>query len=383
MPLPQRVFDIHDFGAVGNGTHDDWAAIQATIEAAIKHNGCVYVPPGRYLSRFTFDFEKLKCRISFRGDGANVSQIVFMDCREGLNLRFEQEGAAQCFGVSIADLGFVARGYCGTALTLSYGDPIATSDHYQPSIVIRGVNIVSDNNGNTWDNGIRIGSAWNVSMTDVFISGDSAHGVWNRLHGHGIHFERMCVNAHLENVRCNFWAVGLLYTRPEKANTEGIFCSNCSMVAVKRGVWIMGNPDAAAPRVSTLTWIGGMIECRVGGVDTGSAAFHLVNVWTALISGCQMLAETLDVDGVTYGLFLDNCAGIVVTACDINAWKIGLATTGRCTAINSNGNAYTNCELQNCFTTGTTGSRSFGHTYYNNAPHDEDQSGENKMGFVN
>lgn len=380
--LHEGVFDIERFGAVGDGAMDCWSAIQKAFYAAIESDGCVLIPPGRFICRFALEFTNLKSRLSVKGYGANVSRLIFTDGASGLNLGFDQQGVMQPFGLTISDVGFTARGRCGTAIAISYGNPPVTSDHYQPSVAIRGVNVTSGSDG-SWSEGIVLEAAWNVAMTDVFISGDSAGGVWNNMTGHGIRFERMCVNAHLENVRCNFWAVGLFYNAGDGPNTEGLFCSNCSMVGVKRGVWITGNPDQPAPRMSTLTWVGGLIECRVGGVEDGSAAFHLVNVWTALITGCQMLTETLDVGGITYCFFLDNCAGVVVTACDVSAWKIGLVTTGRCSAINSNSNTYTNTELQNCFTAGTTESRSYGHVLYNNPPNDQDASGLNKLGFVN
>lgn len=376
------VFNVRDFGALGNGLANDAPAVQSALDCAKKFDGTLYLPPGRYLCREAIVCGNLRSRISIIGDGANVSQLFFTDGSEGIVLGFEQDGAMQPFGLTMLNVGLVARGRCGNALSIDYGAPEITSDHYQPSTQIRGVSVISDNLG-SWSNGIVIADAWNVSMTDVFVSGDSANGVWNNMSGHGIRFERMCVNAHLLNVRCNFWAVGLFYQNASGPNTEGIFCTNCSMVAVKRGVWIIGNADHIAPRVSTLVWNGGMIENRVGGVLDGSAAFHLHNVWTALINGCQMLTETLDVPGTTYGLFLDNCASIVVTGCDLSGWKIGLITVGQCRAICSHGNTFANTPHQTFFTQDTIRSRSYGHVLFNDDASETDESGRNRIGFVN
>lgn len=44
----QNVFDIIDFGAVGDGITDSTAAIQAALDAAAECKGCVIVPPGEY-----------------------------------------------------------------------------------------------------------------------------------------------------------------------------------------------------------------------------------------------------------------------------------------------------------------------------------------------
>lgn len=44
-----HVFDVTEYGAVGDGTTDSTAAIQQAIDAAAKVKGAVVVPPGRYL----------------------------------------------------------------------------------------------------------------------------------------------------------------------------------------------------------------------------------------------------------------------------------------------------------------------------------------------
>jgi len=45
----KNVFDVTDFGAVGDGTNDCTAAFQAAIDEAEKVKGAVLVPPGTYL----------------------------------------------------------------------------------------------------------------------------------------------------------------------------------------------------------------------------------------------------------------------------------------------------------------------------------------------
>jgi hypothetical protein len=377
----KRTFNICAFGAVGDGAHDDSAAIQSALEAAVAANGCLYIPAGRFKTTSPIALEGLQSQVAIRGDGPNISVLQAHDGNDVLRLGFEQLGAMQPWGLNLMDVGFRAVGRAGTAITVSYGNPDVTSDHYRPSTVLRNVVIASDHLG-SWSNGINITAAWNITMADVSVSGDSAGGNWDVMSGSGIHLNRLCVNAHFSNVRCNFWATGIFYHAEGGGNTEGLFFSNCSLIAVQRGVWITGNGGEPTPRVSTVTWTGGLIECRVGGVAGGSAAFHLVNVWTALITGVQLIAETLPTTHTTYGLFLDNCAGLVLTGCDINAWHYGLFTVGACRAINSHGNTYTNCEIQNCFNQGAVASRSFGHVLFNNAPNDQDHAGVNKLGFV-
>jgi hypothetical protein len=379
--MANTVFDPRDFGGIGDGVQDDWAALQATLENAKAVDGCVYLPAGVW--RHSKPLTLLQCdrKISMRGDGDNVSVLLMTGGDAGLVMTFAQAGQDQPFGLRLEDIGFKALGRAGTAITISYGDPIATSDHFQPSMVIRGVSIVSGPQG-VWANGIDVEAAWNVSMTDVFVSGDPHGGNWNALTGAGIRFRRMCVNAHLTNVRMNFWAIGFFYHAGTGGNTEGLFFSNCSMVGVQRGAWIIGNGEATAPRVSTISWTGGMIDCRVGGVTGGSAAFHLQNVWTALIVGCQMITEMIPVTHLTYAIFADNCSGVIVTGCDINAWHYGVYTVGICKAISNHGNTATNVGTITCFNGGTNRSRSFGHVLFNGTLHEEDHGVGNMLGFI-
>jgi hypothetical protein len=51
VPPPPRKWQYNvmtDFGAVGDGVHDDTAAVQAGIDAAVQTGGRVYIPPGIY-----------------------------------------------------------------------------------------------------------------------------------------------------------------------------------------------------------------------------------------------------------------------------------------------------------------------------------------------
>lgn len=364
---------------------DQWPALQAILTDIVgAGGGCLRLPAGRYfLSRPLTVGNDCRVNVSIVGAGRNVTTLLPSNASGAISFRFAQQGQNQPWGLNLSDLQIHVFGHTETAIDVSYGNPLATSDHFAPSTTIRDVTIQTRETG-ILQRGIRIEAAWNVSMTNVSVSGNPMGGNWGAIQGSGIQYERMCVNARHVNVECNFWATGFYYNAAEGGNTEGLFFSNCIMVGVQRGCWVIGNPNQNnAPRVSTFVWQGGMIECRVAGVGGGSAAFHLVHVWTGLIVGCQMLAETIPITHTTYGLFIDTCAGIIVSACDINAWHIGTFTTGPCSALNINGNTYTNCATQVIFNPDTTGSRSYGHVLFNNDPSELNHSGNsNKMGFV-
>lgn len=367
-----------DFGAKADGLHDDSAAINAAIEAAILRQGSVELPPGRYLWTQPGDFLIRRNQLAIVGRSPNVSRLI-VPGNNGPRFVLEQDNIHQPFGLHLEGLSFCALGAMGsgTALRVTAGRPVASNEHYDSPLRIRNVSVRSSSGG-WWSNGIEVEGVWNPLLQDVFISGNSCGMDWNAMRGAAVNLRGMCVNAHLDNVRANFWAEGIK-VHAESHNTEGIFCSNCSMVAVKRGVWLRGNPAAGAGRISTFTWHGGLIENRVGGVKGGSAAFHLEHVWTALIQGSQMITETMETLEETYGVIPQDCHGVVVTGCDINAYKKGVFTTGACRSINVHGNTFTNCPTQVEFTPGTTNSRSAGNTRTNNAPVEFDHTGANAI----
>ena len=76
-----NVFDVTDFGAVGDGATDCTAAIQAALDAAARVEGTVVVPPGKYLTgRLTMG---KRTRLqgyagwNYRGDG--LSTLILND----------------------------------------------------------------------------------------------------------------------------------------------------------------------------------------------------------------------------------------------------------------------------------------------------------------
>jgi hypothetical protein len=58
---------VKDFGAKGDGTTDDTAAIQASITALLPAGGVVYLPKGQY--KITDDLKVTNMPVIFRGDG--------------------------------------------------------------------------------------------------------------------------------------------------------------------------------------------------------------------------------------------------------------------------------------------------------------------------
>ncbi len=72
--LAEGFFNVKDFGARGNGTGDDTAAIQAAIQKAAEIGGVVYLPPGGYPVR-SLDLTN-RHRISLIGAGPLSSKLI-------------------------------------------------------------------------------------------------------------------------------------------------------------------------------------------------------------------------------------------------------------------------------------------------------------------
>lgn len=65
IPAPANdIFNVRDYGAVGNGVTDDYSAIQSTINALPENGGIVFFPPGAYAVSKT---------IVLSGDGITLS----------------------------------------------------------------------------------------------------------------------------------------------------------------------------------------------------------------------------------------------------------------------------------------------------------------------
>lgn len=75
-----HVFDVTDYGAKGDGTHDDTADIQQAIDAAQAYGGgTVYLPSGTY--RTTGTLAVSAANITLQGEGA--SSIIACDFADG------------------------------------------------------------------------------------------------------------------------------------------------------------------------------------------------------------------------------------------------------------------------------------------------------------
>lgn len=370
-------------GPAGDHARDITTALTSALEViAYGGGGQLYIPPGDWLVTRRLAFAAIRHSISLRGAGAGVSRLVFADC-DGLSFEFEQSGIQQPAGLDLCDLTLAARGATGTALAVSYGAPEVTNDHYRPSVTLDRCRVESSDAG-WWANGLDFADCWNASLSNLFLSGGAQGGKWANLTGAALNLRRMAVNTHLTNVRAAFWKTGLRCQVEEQLvgpahHPEGIFVANSSFVAVHQGVSLCG-VAAGTGRISTLTWHGGLIENRVGGVPSPCSAFDLSRVHTALLSGVQCITETITENlAPTVAIMADACSGVTVQGCDLNAYTYGVLTNGPTRAVAVQGNTFTNTPHQVYFRAGTKASRSAGNVVVNNDKFEHDEDGANTL----
>jgi hypothetical protein len=99
----QDLVSVKDFGAIGNGTADDTAAIQAAINLACTNGGMVYLPAGTYKISAALVFsmnsnviDPIK-RPSMRGDGMAATSIIQTGNFRGIEvIGYDPQPAGYC-----------------------------------------------------------------------------------------------------------------------------------------------------------------------------------------------------------------------------------------------------------------------------------------------
>lgn len=124
----QDLVSVKDFGAKGDGTTDDTAAIQAGIDLACQYGGCVYLPAGTYKISAALVFsmnsdstDPVK-RPSMKGDGMAATTIYQTTNNNGIEIiGYDSNPAGYCLfqdftlygyqknklGIALKDIAFV------------------------------------------------------------------------------------------------------------------------------------------------------------------------------------------------------------------------------------------------------------------------------------
>ena len=74
IPDPSVIFNVMQFGAVGDGITDDANAIRSAIDSLHGTRGVIYFPAGNYLVGSTLD---LPDSVILRGASSDSAKIIF------------------------------------------------------------------------------------------------------------------------------------------------------------------------------------------------------------------------------------------------------------------------------------------------------------------
>jgi hypothetical protein len=156
------LFDVRNYGAKGDGSTDDAAAIQSALtDAAGKGAAVLYLPAGRYLVGAALHATlNGNAALAIRGDGSDLTELVFTNATDGVVITY----------ASNADFRRGAPGFTGAkAMFVGFS-------------VVRGVSTVGND-------GLKVlGDTHNETglvqpdtrFGDLVFRGDTQLGCWNR-----------------------------------------------------------------------------------------------------------------------------------------------------------------------------------------------------------
>ena len=290
-------FNVKDYGAVGNGTHDDTNAIQAAINAVDPAvGGTVYVPNGVYLVRYN-------------AQGGNTSLKLKS------NMTFEMDPAAE---IKLA------------ANSSAYYQILEVS--ISQDVTITGGTITGDRNTHTgttgeWGFGISLWNGKNITMNGVKVRDCWGDGIYvNGLNG------TTTQNVTIQNCTGdNNRRQGLSIIDLNGGTVTGCTFMNTGGTSPEGGIDL--EPYDSAQTVTNVTISGNTLRNNDSGIVTGGAE--------GSVNQITITGNTIE-SNRQYGMWIDSAAGYTISGNIIQAnGRYGIKLMG-CTGFNVNGNQVLN-----------------------------------------
>lgn len=226
-PEPLKVWDVRDFGAIGDGSHDDQPAIQRAFDCASRQkagphqNNTIYFPPGNYKCRDKVSYNAAP-NINLLGMGRQMSVVTFVTGNGGFDIDFTDDDTR----LEVSGLTLLAgQAAAGIALDVNWPTPVGTSIGHAliHNLEIINATIPTD----YWNNCIVLNDAKMSVIRDVWMKGKQS----TRTTATGISLQGNCTDTEIENVHMTYFDVAISI-----GDSEGIVIGDSVMVYVNRGV---------------------------------------------------------------------------------------------------------------------------------------------------
>lgn len=229
-------FNVKAYGATGDGSTDDYTAINSAITAllASTYGGVLYFPAGKYrvLTSFTVAISDAAKSFVVEGDSEELSQISFEGVN-GFNITFisgtggHYSGNRSKLGFSKISLETNANGSYKAIIMSNSGNAAPNPVKMIERVVFSGAA-----NTNYWSRCIDLYNTSFVTIMNNKLQGDADNAPWN---GIGIYIDGDKNPVDIFIKGNHFWQIG---TGIEVVGTtEGIYTENNAFVGVATGIY--------------------------------------------------------------------------------------------------------------------------------------------------
>lgn len=265
-------FNVKTYGATGDGSTDDTAAIQGAANALTgAGRGCLFFPDGRYIissnivigngtaytgtppspynANFTICGSGRMSAVLIQTGGASTG--IYVNLTGGSNYAWNR---AECFNLGLRVGNGVTAGY---AIEFDYGASPATSSEQPSGSVIHSVDIGRDAPGFSggWTDGILINNPWKFVAYDINIFGcDAGNVVPTTGAGSGCALQLVGgFNVFIDKVYTSFFQTNIQLDGAGGFASQGIMISNIVAVAVIFGFRVLAG--AGISNIQLVNWL--------------------------------------------------------------------------------------------------------------------------------
>lgn len=290
--LGGRVFNVKDYGAIGDGVANDSTAIQAAINAAKAVQGTVFLPPGLYLIGTT----TLYLTTTGATGGDPVSIKIIGAGTEASTIRYTGSGTAISSGTTInggesiviEDLTIIGNGSTGSARGLHL-------KRYWHASSIRNVRIES-----FAGTGLHLHRCFALVVDSCTILNNG---------GYGVRFDNNNAGT-IQNSRINLNALGGVwagYSDSVTGDFDEIGTAQAGGSIIASNIQDNAGPGITFNRVSDGFLVAGcFIEANM---PTGNAQVIISGTASVSSTGVTLLGNNIRSNGVSdVGIYMDRCA---------------------------------------------------------------------------